>query len=118
MHVLYPKHTVDGYQHLVLPLDSVHWQLDEAAVLDPKFRVSLNTSLDIEGMLWPPIVTTTADIPSDTVIDKPYYVTIGNNRLQYAADKGYSHIQCVYVDSWEDRQTVHAATLMEYCVDY
>lgn len=131
MNVLHPKNTVSGYTHLVLSLDDVYWQLDEAAILDPKFRSALAKSLDEKGMLWPPIVWTQSTFmkyytanprrqdPAKLVEQyKPYRVAIGNNRLHYAHNKGYTHIECVLAPEWQDKDDILKITQMEYRVDF
>jgi hypothetical protein len=58
MKILHSKKKVEGFEHKVFSLTDVYWKLDEAAVLDHKFRKALSESLDQQGMLWPPIVWT------------------------------------------------------------
>jgi hypothetical protein len=131
MFVLNSKNKLEDYGHLVLSLDEVYWQLDEAALLDPKFRSALSYSLDENGMLWPPIVWTQSTFmeyyrdkperqdPAKLVYqEKPYRVAIGNNRLEYAKRKGYTHVECVLADRWQDKDDILKITEMEYCVDF
>lgn len=131
MNVLHPKNTIDGYTHKIVSLDEVYWQLDNAAILDPKFQMALTKSLDTRGMLWPPIVWTQStfmiyyevnpkrqDRTKLVEQDKPYRVAIGNNRFHYAKSKGYTHIKCVVADKWQDKDDIVAVTQMEYRVDY
>lgn len=131
MKILHPKNTVSGYTHKVFSLDEVYWQLDEAALLDPKFRSALAKSLSERGMLWPPIVWTQQTFldyydtnpkrqdPAKLVEqDKPYRVAIGNNRFYYAAEQGYTHIECVIADRWQDKDDILKITQMEYRVDF
>lgn len=131
MNVLRPKNTVSGYTHRVFSLEEVYWQLDEAALLDPKFRSALAKSLDEHGMLWPPIVWTQEtflryyeasprrhDPLKPVEQEKTYRLAIGNNRFSYAQDKGYTHIECVVADEWQDKDDILKITQMEYRVDF
>jgi hypothetical protein len=131
MKILHSKKKVEGFEHKVFSLTDVYWKLDEAAILDPMFRKTLSKSLDSFGMLWPPIVWTQEtflvylaesgkkhDPFKDLKIDQTYRVSIGNNRFEYAKDKGYTHIECVVAEVWKDRDSISAQTLMEYGKDY
>ena len=131
MKILHSKKKVDGFEHRIFSLTDVYWKLDEAAVLDHKFREALAKSLDKQGMLWPPIVWEQSVFltylseanprhnPSksvDTGLD--YRVAIGNNRFHYAEQKGYTHIECVIAKTWQDRALILSQTEMEYKKDY
>lgn len=131
MRVLHPKRKVEGFEHKVFSLDEVYWKLDEAAILDRKFREALSRSLDEQGMLWSPIVWKQSVFlayleeskrrhdPSKSVnIDLEYRVAIGNNRFHYAQQKGYTHIECVVAKIWQDRDTILSQTQMEYRKDF
>jgi len=131
MRILHSKRKLEGFEHRVFSLTEVYWKLDEAAVLDPKFRKALETSLDQSGMLWPPIVWKQSVFleylseanprhdPSKAVeIDLDYRVAIGNNRFHYAEQKGYTHIECVLAAAWPDRSLILSQTEMEYKKDY
>ena len=131
MRVLHSKKKVEGYERRVFSLTDVYWKLDEAAVLDRKFREALSKSLDEKGMLWPPIVWR-QDVfltylkesgrrhdPSKSVkIDQDYRVAIGNNRFYYAETNGYTHVECVVAGVWKDKDIILAQTEMEYRKDY
>lgn len=131
MRVLQAKRAVEGFEHKIFSLEEVYWKLDGAAILDHKFRKALTTSLDNEGMLWPPIVwrqevflqylecSGKRHDPAKAIdIDLAYRVAIGNNRFCYAQDKGYTHIECVVANVWEDKETILSQTLMEYYKDF
>jgi hypothetical protein len=131
MRIFHSKKKVEGFEHKVFSLTDVYWKLDEAAVLDHKFRKALAKSLDEQGMLWPPIVWSQKTFltyleeggrrhdPSKSIeIDLDYRVAIGNNRFYYAEQNGYTHIECVMADVWQDRDTILAQTEMEYRKDY
>ena len=131
MKILHSKKKVEGFEHKVFSLTDVYWKLDEAAILDHTFRKNLSKSLDGLGMLWPPVVWTQDTFlvyltesgkrhdPSKAIeIDQTYRVAIGNNRFEYAKDKGYTHIECVVAEVWKDRDTISAQTLMEYMKDF
>jgi hypothetical protein len=131
MKILHSKKKVDGFEHKVFSLTDVYWKLDEAAVLDRKFREALARSLNEQGMLWPPIVWSQKTFltyleeggrrhdPSKSIeIDLDYRVAIGNNRFYYAEQNGYTHIECVMARVWQDRETILAQTEMEYKKDY
>jgi hypothetical protein len=131
MKILHSKKKVEGFEHKVFSLTDVYWKLDEAAVLDHKFRKALSESLGEQGMLWPPIVWR-QDVfllylsesgkrhdPSKSIeIDQDYRVAIGNNRFHYAEENGYTHIECVIAEMWRDRGTILAQTEMEYRKDF
>jgi hypothetical protein len=131
MKILHSKKKVEGFEHKVFSLTDVYWKLDEAAVLDHKFRKALSKSLDEQGMLWPPIVWRQDvfllyigesgkrhDPYKSIEIDQEYRVAIGNNRFHYAEENGYTHIECVIAEMWRDRDTILAQTEMEYKKDY
>lgn len=131
MKILHSKKKVEGFEHKVFSLTDVYWKLDEAAILDRKFREALSKSLDEQGMLWPPIVwgqdvfllylseSGKRHDPSKSVeINQDYRVAIGNNRFHYAEENGYTHIECVIAEVWGDRDTILAQTEMEYRKDY
>jgi hypothetical protein len=131
MKILHSKKKVDGFEHRIFSLTDVYWKLDEAAVLDRKFREALARSLNEQGMLWPPIVWSQETFltyleeggrrhdPSKSIeIDLDYRVAIGNNRFHYAESNGYSHIECVIAKVWKDRDIILAQTEMEYRKDY
>lgn len=131
MNTLYSQKKVVGFGHRIFSLSEVYWKLDEAAILDPKFRSALSKSLDEQGMLWPPIVWdqntfllylkesgNRHDPSKDIEITKTYRVAIGNNRFEYAREKGYTHIECVIAEDWKDRETILAQTEMRYYEDF
>ena len=131
MKILHSKKKVEGFEHKVFSLTEVYWKLDEAAVLDRKFREALARSLNEQGMLWPPIVWSQETFltyleeggrrhdPSKSIeIDLDYRVAIGNNRFYYAEQNGYTHIECVIAGVWQDRDTILTQTEMEYRKDY
>lgn len=131
MRILHSKKKVDGFDHRVFSLNEVYWKLDESAELDWKFREALAKSLDEHGMLWPPIVWKQETFlvyleegkrrhdPYKAIeIDLDYRVAIGNNRFHYAQEKGYTHIECVVAEVWQDRDTILTQTVMEYRKDY
>jgi hypothetical protein len=131
MKILHSKKKVEGFEHKVFSLTDVYWKLDEAAVLDHTFRKTLSGSLDSLGMLWPPIVWTQGTFlvylvesgkkhdPSKAIeIDQTYRVAIGNNRFNYAEDKGFTHIECVVARTWQDKDKILDQTLMEYRKDF
>jgi hypothetical protein len=131
MKILHSKKKVEGFEHKVFSLTDVYWKLDEAAVLDHKFRKALSESLDQQGMLWPPIVWTQSVFlvyleesgrrhdPSKLIeVDQDYRVAIGNNRFYYADSNKYTHIECVVAGVWKDKDTILAQTEMEYRKDF
>ena len=131
MRILHSKKKVEGFEHHIFSLDDVYWKLDEAAVLDPKFRTALSKSLDEQGMLWPPIVWTqetylvfleegrkSHDPYKDLNTAQTYRVSLGNNRFQYARNRDYTHIESVVAHHWTDRDTILAQTIMEYRKDF
>jgi len=94
MRILHSKKKVDGFEHKVFSLTDVYWKLDEAAVLDRKFREALARSLNEQGMLWSPIVWSQKTFlayleeggrghdPSKSIeINLDYRVAVGNNRF-------------------------------------
>jgi hypothetical protein len=131
MIILYPKRKVEGFEHKIFSLEEVYWKLDEAAVLDRNFRKAVTDSFDSEGIIWPPIVWTQEtymafleegnkkhDTYKDLKITQTYRVSLGNNRFEYAKDKGFTHIECVFAKHWTDRDLISAQTLMRYGKDY
>lgn len=131
MRILHSKKKVEGFEHRIFSLDDVYWKLDEAAVLDHKFREALSQSLDEQGMLWSPIVWKQSvfltylkeskrrhDPAKSIEIDLEYRVAIGNNRFHYAQQRGYTHIECVVADRWQSRDLILSHTEMEYKKDF
>ena len=116
---------------IILRLDEIFWQLDDAAKMDRKFREALKKSLDERGMLWPPIVWTQETFlqyynenprrqdPTKPVdIDYHWRCAIGNNRLEYAKLSGYTSIECVIAERWQDKDRILSVTQMEYRRDF
>jgi len=131
MKILHSKKKVEGFKHRVFSLADVYWKLDEAAILDHKFRAALKKSLDDQGMLWPPIVWSQQTFltyfkesgrrhdPSKSIeVSQSFRVAIGNNRFFYAQQSGFTHIECVLSPTWQDRDTILSQTEMEYRKDY
>jgi hypothetical protein len=58
------------------------------------------------------------DPSKDIEITKTYRVAIGNNRFEYAREKGYTHIECAIAKDWKDRETILAQTEMRYYEDF
>lgn len=116
---------------ITLRLDEIFWQLDDAAKMDRKFREALKKSLDERGMLWPPIVWTQdtflkyyeanprrQDPTKPVHIPQTWRCAIGNNRLEYARLSGYTEIECVIAETWEDKDKILSITQMEYRRDF
>lgn len=130
MRVLHSKNKLEGFNPLILSLEEVHWELDEAALKDRKFRAALSLSLEQKGMLWPPIVWTQDtfmkylesggkhDYEKSMKTDKELRVAIGNNRFDFAKKNNYTHIECVLAQKPEDRLKILEITKMDYCVDF
>lgn len=115
---------------IVLRLDEIFWQLDDAAKMDSKFREALKKSLDERGMLWPPIVWTQKtflefvdsksrqDRTKPIDVDYHWRCAIGNNRLEYAKLSGYTEVECVVAETWQDKDRILSITRMEYRRDF
>tara|TARA_X000001388_G_scaffold70061_1_gene58952 strand:- start:259 stop:651 length:393 start_codon:yes stop_codon:yes gene_type:complete len=129
--LLKAKNKLDHWDIRTFDIDQVFWQMDEAALRDTNFRQAITKSLDEQGMLWPPIVWLQEtflvyfqeqphrqDPTKDFEQPLKYRCAIGNNRFYYAKDNGYTKIECVYVDKWQEKDIVLKTTQMEYCVDF
>ena len=129
--ILKAKNKLPDWNIRVFNLDEVHTEMDYAALLDRNFLAAIKKSLDNNGMLWPPIVWTQKTFlvycqeqphrqdPNKLVdTNLKYRCAIGNNRFNYAKENGYTQIECVYVPTWQDKDTVLETTRMEYCVDF
>ena len=102
--------SVEGFKTVQIPVLSIYYRLDEAALLDSKFRQSIKKTLDANGLLWPIIVK--------PIIENKYWCWLGNNRLHYAEQNGYNTISCIICEDLASREQVHAITLMEYGKDF
>ena len=98
--------------------------------MDSKFREALKKSLDERGMLWPPIVWTQEtflefvdsgsrqDRTKPIDVDYHWRCAIGNNRLEYAKLSGYTEVECVIAETWQDKDRILSITRMEYRKDF
>jgi hypothetical protein len=107
---LIASNSVEGFKTVQIPVLSIYYRLDEAALLDRKFRDSICSTLSDNGLLWPIIVK--------PIIENKYWCWLGNNRLHYAEQNGYNTISCIICEDYESRQKVHAITIMEYGKDF
>lgn len=107
---LIASNSVEGFETVQIPVLSIYYRLDEAALLDRKFRDSICSTLSDNGLLWPIIVK--------PIIENKYWCWLGNNRLHYAEQNGYNTISCIICEDYESRQKVHAITIMEYGKDF
>ena len=107
---------------VILPLSDINSVNDN--LQDKAFDNLLSKSLESKGMLNPILVCTDKDfkqtdisrferreVPQD--IKEKYRCLIGNNRYKYALDKGYTHIECFLVKTFEDVKKAHLKTQIE-----
>ena len=129
--ILKAKNKLEDWNIKVFNLGEVYSKMDEAALLDRNFLAAIKKSIDINGMLWPPIVWSQDTFltyyeeqpqrqdPNKAIkTDLKYRCAIGNNRFNYAKENNYTAIECVYVSRWQDKDAVLKLTQMEYCVDF
>lgn len=107
---LIASNSVEGFKTVQIPVLNIYYRLDEAALLDPKFRQSIKTSLNGKGLLWPIVVK--------PIIDNKYFCWVGNNRLHYAEQNGYNTISCIVCKDYESKETAYKITVMEYGRDF
>ena len=125
---LIAKDKVEGWESKLYNISDIFFMRDEAAILDRKFRESLNKSLDENGMKFPILVTDSTlfkswverphIFPKPLDVSEPYRCVIGNNRMHWASSRGYTRIQAIYVSSKEEKQKVLKLTEMEYGRDF
>lgn len=89
---------------------------------DPAFTKRLTSSIDAKGMLNPILVmtlecysSTDQDPDNDRFVDhtKPYICMIGNNRYLYALHRGYTHIECLLVETNEELRALTQKLLIK-----
>lgn len=125
---LIAKDKVEGWESKLYNISDISFMRDDAAILDKKFSKSLNRSLDKNGMKFPVLVTDSnlfkswverPDIfPKPLDVSEPYRCVIGNNRMHWAFNRGYTKIEAIYVSSKEEKQRVLKLTEMEYGRDF
>ncbi len=103
----------------IIALNDIHSVLDDCN--DEVFTEKLQHSLLTEGMINPILVCTDLDfkttdisiferrpVPED--IQETYRCLIGNNRYKFAADNGYTHIECHIVETLQQVKDAHKQT--------
>ena len=103
----------------IIALDDIHSVLDTGNLT--RFREKLYHSLQTEGMVHPILVCRDTDfkttdisiferrpVPQD--IQQTYRCLIGNNRYKFAADNGYTHIECHIVETLQQVKDAHKQT--------
>lgn len=114
--------TSTKYNTVILALDEIYSLNDN--LQDKAFEKKLHTSLNLKGMLNPLLVCTeevfkNSDIrkferrPVQPEIDQGYRCLIGNNRYKFAVDNGYTHIEALIVESFEEVKRLHRETEIE-----
>ena len=114
--------TSTKYKTTILALDEIYSLNDN--LQDKAFEKKLYTSLRLKGMLNPLLVCTeetfkNSDIrkfegrPVQPEIDQAYRCLIGNNRYKFAVDNGYTHIETLIVESFEEVKRLHKETEIE-----
>lgn len=108
--------------------DSVIVALDDIFSLndnlrDSNFQNTFQKSLNMKGMLNPILVTTEEGFKTNTHpfdrrpqpehVEQMYRCMIGNNRYKYAADNGYTHIECLIIDDLITLKAMHNKTFLE-----
>lgn len=108
--------------------DSVIIALDDIFSLndnlrDSNFQNTFQKSLNMKGMLNPILVTTEEGFKTNTHpfdrrpqpehVEQMYRCMIGNNRYKYAADNGYTHIECLIIDDLITLKAMHNKTFLE-----
>lgn len=106
--------TVDNYQTIYVALEDIYSKRDDAAIMDPKFVAALHISLDTHGMEYPIILRDGAEENTGF----PYACWIGNNRIHYAKERGYTHIAGILAETITDKRNIFYITNMEYCKDF
>jgi len=107
---------------VVLPLSDINSVNDN--LNDVAFEKTLKKSLEQKGMLHPILVCTDEDFKQtdisrferrhvpETILQK-YRCLIGNNRIKYAKENGYTHIECHLVRTFKEAQEAHLFTQIE-----
>jgi len=112
--ILKANKSVEGYTTINVPLEDIYSKRDQAAIMDPKFVASLHQSLDENGMEYPVILRDGAEENTGSL----YACWIGNNRIHYAKERGYTHIAGILAETITDKRNIFHITNMEYCKDF
>lgn len=117
------KHFVSKHymNSMLLPINDIWFQLDDCN--DIVFSYRLVTNLNKNGLTYPILVCSDSDFqrelhkverrPVPTKIDQTWRCLIGNNRLDYAIAKGYTHISSYACTSIKDFKHYMDKTFME-----
>lgn len=92
-------------------------------LVDRAFMSIFTKSLESKGMLNPILLSTEEGFKSKTrEFDKRpqpddsgcmYRCMIGNNRYKYAVDNGYTHIEALVIDDYDELKSTHRKTFLE-----
>jgi len=111
----------DQKDNIVINLKDIYSVKDN--IHDLAFDKIFNNSLKTKGMLNPILVCKQSEYvekfksferrPVPDNVPETYRCLIGNNRYDYALRNGYTHIECLVVDTLEQLKQVHKQTFIE-----
>jgi hypothetical protein len=118
--ILKSNKKLEGYESKIYPVKEIFWMRDPGVLEAPEFTESLWKSLDENGMDWPIIMTYQSAFKTEMKankyrhlfpkpIDVPEYYrcAVGNNRMYWACERGYTSVEAILVDTWEERHIPH-----------
>jgi hypothetical protein len=118
--ILYANKKLTDFESKIYLIKDIFWMRDPGVLETPEFTESLWKSLDESGMDWPIIMTYQSAFKKEMnankyrhlfpkPIDVPEYYrcAVGNNRMHWAFERGYTSIEAILVDTWEERHIPH-----------
>ena len=105
----------------LIPVNDIWFQLDDCN--DLVFSYKLVTNLNKNGLVWPILVCNNMDFQRELhkverrnvpiTVHQTWRCLIGNNRLDYAIAKNFTHISAVPCRSMKDFKSYMDTTFME-----
>lgn len=101
--------SVEGYTSKLYNISDITFKRDDAALMDRKFVESLSKSLKEKGMEYPILLSKSKNT---------YVCKIGNNRVHWALENGYTRIDGILVSDEKECKDLLKMTEMKYGQDY
>lgn len=118
--ILHSNKKLSEHESKIYLIKDIFWMRDPVVLGKPEFTESLWASLDENGMDWPIIITYQSAFKQEMeankyrhLFPKPidaseyYRCAVGNNRMHWACERGYTSIEAILVDTWEERHVPH-----------
>lgn len=118
--ILESNKKLQGHESKIYLIKDIFWMRDPGVLETPEFTESLWESLDKNGMDWPVIITYQSAFkaemkankhrhlfPKPIDVPEQYRCAVGNNRMHWACERGYTSIEAIFVDTWEERHVPH-----------